>query len=244
MFQSEYMSKKISLINLGCVRNLVDAQAVLGRLQDKGFESAPLDEADVLIINTCGFIKEAKQESVDAILEAVEWKRSVTGRRLIIAGCLSQRYAFELKQEFPEVDAFIGVPSILKNEVARQVSLSPDYMAYLKICESCFNHCAFCIIPKIKGRFSSRTVESVLEEVRQIDSRGVRELNIIGQDITSYGMDLYHEKSLARLLNEVVREVKNIHWIRLLYAFPAHLTDDLLDVIAREPKICTVSIHI
>lgn len=232
------MSKKISLINLGCVRNLVDAQGILGRLQEKGFDLVSLDKADTVIVNTCGFIKDAKQESVDAILDVIEWKKSGRGRKIIVAGCLSQRYAGELKQEFPEVDAFVGVPALLKDEVIRQVPLSPEHLAYLKICESCFNHCAFCIIPKIKGKFSSRTIASVLEEVRQIDKRGVKELNIIGQDITAYGMDVYHEKSLARLLKETAREVKNIHWIRLLYAFPAHITDDLLDVIAQEPRVC------
>lgn len=232
------MSKKISLINLGCVRNLVDAQGMLGRLQEKGFDLVALDKADTVIVNTCGFIKDAKQESVDAILDVIEWKKSGQGRKIIVAGCLSQRYASELKQEFPEVDAFVGVPALLKDKVMRQVPLSPEHLAYLKICESCFNHCAFCIIPKIKGKFSSRTIASVLEEVRQIDERGVKELNIIGQDITAYGMDLYHEKSLARLLKEIAREVKNIRWIRLLYAFPAHITDDLLDVIAQEPRVC------
>jgi len=229
---------KISLINLGCVRNLVDAQGILGRLQDKGFEIVPLDEAETVIINTCGFIKDAKQESIDAILEAVEWKRERKIQKLIVSGCLSQRYANELKQEFPEVDAFVGVPELLTDTVVRQVPLTSQHMAYLKICESCFNYCAFCVIPRIKGKFASRSRESLWREVAQMDERGVKELNIIGQDTTAYGLDLYGEKSLAGLLQDMARRVESIRWIRFLYTYPAHITDELLDVIAGEPKIC------
>lgn len=229
---------KVSLINLGCVRNLVDAQGILGGLQEKGVEIVPLEDADTVIINTCGFIKDAKQESIDVILEIIALKKAGEIEKVIVAGCLSQRYADDLKKEFPEVDAFIGVPELLKDVVLKQASLTPEHMAYLKICESCFNQCAFCIIPKIKGKFGSRTIESVLKETRQIDERGAKELNIVGQDITAYGLDLYQEKFLAKLLCEISQTVKNIHWIRLLYTFPAHITDELLDVIAQEEKIC------
>lgn len=229
---------KVSLINLGCARNLVDAQGILGRLEDKGVKIVALDEADTVIINTCGFIKDAKQESIDMILEVIDLKKAGEIEKIIVAGCLSQRYAQELKQEFPEVDAFIGVPELLKDAVVKQIPLTPDHMAYIKICESCFNQCAFCIIPKIKGKFASRTMESVLEEVKQIDGRKTKELNIIGQDITAYGLDLYQKKMLPDLLQKIARQANNIHWIRLLYTFPAHITDELLDVIAQENKIC------
>jgi len=229
---------KIHLINLGCVRNLVDAQGILGRLAQKGFEVVDLKDADTLMINTCGFIKDAKQESIDAILEAVDFKKQGAIKRLIVTGCLSQRYADDLKKEFPEVDAFVGVQELLKDAVLAQVPLTPDYMAYLKICESCFNHCAFCVIPQIKGAFASRTRESLRQEIALIDERGVKELNIIGQDTTAYGMDLYGKKVLADMLREVSRQVQGIHWIRLLYTFPAHVTDELLDVVAQEPKLC------
>lgn len=229
---------KVSLINLGCVRNLVDAQGILGGLQEKGVEIVSMEDADTIIINTCGFIKDAKQESIDVILEVIDLKKAGEIEKVIVAGCLSQRYADELKKEFPEVDAFIGVPGFLKDTVLKQVPLTPEHMAYLKICESCFNQCAFCVIPKIKGKFASRTIESVLEEIRQIDGRGTKELNIVGQDVTAYGLDLYREKALAKLLREIVQAASTIHWVRLLYTFPAHITDELLDVIAREEKIC------
>ncbi|MEW5895097.1 MAG: 30S ribosomal protein S12 methylthiotransferase RimO [Candidatus Omnitrophota bacterium] len=229
---------KISLINLGCARNLVDAQGILGRLEEKEFQIVTVDQADTVIINTCGFIKDAKQESIDAILDAIDLKKSGKIHRIIVAGCLSQRYAGELQKEFPEVDAFVGVPQLLQESVVKQTSLTPDYMTYLKVCESCYNLCAFCVIPKIKGRFSSRSMDSVLEEVRLMDRRGVKELNIIGQDTTAYGLDLYREKRLAKLLRAIAREVKEIHWIRLLYTFPSHITDELLDVIAEEKNIC------
>ena len=229
---------KISLINLGCARNLVDAQGILGSLEEKGLEIVPVDQADTVIINTCGFIKDAKQESIEMILDVIEWKKAGRIKKIIVAGCLSQRYAGELKQEFPEVDAFVGVPALLQEAVVKQTSLTPEYMAYLKICESCFNQCAFCVIPSIKGKFASRTIESVLNETRVMDQNGVKEVNVIGQDTTAYGLDIYRDKRLALLLKNMAREVNQVHWIRLLYTFPSHITDELLDVIAEEKKIC------
>lgn len=232
------MPKKISLINLGCARNLVDAQEMLARLSDQGFEIVSLENAETVVINTCGFINDAKKESVDAIVEAVDWKKQGRIQRVVVAGCLSQRYADELKKEFPEVDAWVGVPSMVPDKLVKQVALCPDHMAYVKICESCFHHCAFCIIPKIKGRFVSRSMESILQEIGALDEKGVRELNLIGQDITAYGLDVYGQKSLPQLLTRIAAQITQIRWIRLLYMFPAHITDELLDVMAAEKKIC------
>jgi len=230
--------QRVALINLGCVRNLVDAQAILGTLASRGVSVVPLERAGTVIINTCGFIRDAKQESIDAILDVLDLKKRGRIQRVIVAGCLSQRYADELRQEFPEVDAFIGVPDLARDGVLAQTRLTPSYMAYVKICESCFNHCAFCIIPKIKGVFKSRSMESVLQEAADLDRQGIKELNIIGQDVSAYGLDLYQEKKLPALLEKLCAAAHQIRWIRLLYLFPSHITDRLLDVIAGESKIC------
>ncbi len=155
-----------------------------------------------------------------------------------MAGCLVERYAHELREEFKEVDAFVGTPTLPQNQVPLQYRLTPRHFAYVKICESCFNQCSFCAIPKIKGKFSSRTIDSILAEVKDLDRRGVKEINVIGQDITAYGVDLYHTQSLARLLKEIVQRTEHIRWIRLLYAFPAHTTDELIELMANEEKIC------
>ena len=239
-FKSERLSQgsRVGLVNLGCARNLVDSQALLGNLKRKGHKIVDMEKADIVIVNTCSFIEDARKESIDTILDLIELKKQGKLKKVIVAGCLVQRYGAELAKELKEVDAFIGTPTLQKDKVAEQVSLTPQHFAYVKICESCFNQCSFCAIPKIKGKFSSRTVESVLAEVRRLDERGVREINIIGQDITAYGMDIYREKSLARLLKEIVKVTKNIEWVRLLYAFPAHMTDELIEVMANEPKIC------
>ncbi|MCR4337424.1 MAG: 30S ribosomal protein S12 methylthiotransferase RimO [Candidatus Omnitrophica bacterium] len=230
--------EKVGVINLGCARNLVDSQEILGRLKRQGHRIVDLQNADVAIVNTCSFIEEAKQESIDTILDLVELKKQGKLKKVIVAGCLAQRYGKELAEEIKEIDAIIGTPKFAKDSVPEQVYLTPKHFAYVKICESCYNQCSFCVIPKIKGKFSSRKIESVLDEVRRLDAQGVKEINVIGQDITAYGMDLYREKSLARLLREMVKEIKNIQWVRLLYAFPAHVTDELIDVMANEEKIC------
>lgn len=230
--------QKVGVINLGCARNLVDSQEILGRLKKTGNRIVDIEHADVAIVNTCSFVADAKKESIDTILELLELKKQGKLKKVIVAGCLAQRYGKELAAEMKGIDAIVGTPSFLKNEVADQVSLTPKHFAYVKICESCYNRCSFCAIPGIKGKFSSKTIGSVLEEIKRLDKTGVKEINIIGQDITAYGMDLYREKSLARLLKEIVKVTENIQWIRLLYAFPAHVTDELIEVMATEPKIC------
>lgn len=240
-FFKERMSKteKIGLVNLGCARNLVDSQVILGELKYAGHRIVDIAQADVAVVNTCGFIEEAKKESLDTILDLIELKKQGKLKAVVVAGCLAQRYAKELTEEFgSDVDAIIGTLKMDREKIPVRFPLTPKHFAYVKICESCFNQCHFCIIPKIKGKFLSRTCESVVEEVKNLDAQGVKEILIIGQDITAYGMDIYRQKSLARLLREIIKVSENIQWIRLLYAFPAHVTDDLIEIIAAEEKIC------
>ncbi|MDE2009787.1 MAG: 30S ribosomal protein S12 methylthiotransferase RimO [Candidatus Omnitrophica bacterium] len=230
--------QKVGVVNLGCARNLVDAQMMLGRLKKQGQRIVEVSQAQTVVVNTCSFIEEARRESIDTILDMVELKKKGKIQKVIVAGCLAQRYGSQLALEFPEVDAFMGTPTLNRDNMPQQLQLTPGHFAYVKICESCFNACSFCAIPKIKGKFISRTIESIVQEVRRLDAQGVREINIIGQDITAYGMDIYRRKSLARLLKELAGVCGNIEWIRLLYAFPSHVTDELIETIAGEPKVC------
>lgn len=239
-FQKERLSagQKVGVINLGCARNLVDAQMLLGRLKKNGHRIVEAEQAETVIVNTCGFIEDARKESIDTILDLIELKKQGKIKKVVVAGCLAQRYGKDLAEEFKDVDAFMGTPTLQRNGQSDQVQLTPKHFAYVKICESCFNACSFCAIPKIKGKFVSRTIESVVQEVQALDAKGVREINIIGQDITAYGMDIYRRKALAQLLKELVKVCRNVQWIRLLYAFPAHMTDELIQTMAAEPKIC------
>jgi ribosomal protein S12 methylthiotransferase len=238
-FKDERLSlgQKVGVINLGCARNLVDSQNILGRLKKNGHRIVEVEKADIAIVNTCSFIEEARKESIDTILDLVDLKKQGKLKKVIVAGCLAQRYGQDLVKELKGVDAFIGTPSLSRDAQPENYLLTPKHFAYVKICESCFNACSFCAIPKIKGKFVSRSIESVVKEVQALDAKGVKEINIIGQDITAYGMDIYREKSLAKLLRELAKATTNIQWIRLLYAFPAHVTDELIDVMASEPKI-------
>ncbi|MBF0123641.1 MAG: 30S ribosomal protein S12 methylthiotransferase RimO [Candidatus Omnitrophica bacterium] len=229
---------RVAIVNLGCVRNTVDSQTMMATLERKGHSLASLEGADAVIVNTCSFIESAKKESIDAILELIALKKKGKIKKVIVAGCLAERYGSQLVSELKEVDAFVGVQAMSPKALQAKAYLTPPHYAYLKICESCFNKCSFCVIPKIKGRFISRDMEVVLQDVRRFDEQGVKELNIVGQDITAYGLDIYRKKNLAELVGKIAREVKNIEWIRFLYAYPAHITDELLDVMAREPKIC------
>ncbi len=228
----------VGLINLGCVRNTVDSQDILGRLRAKGYALSASEEADVVIVNTCSFIDDAKKESIDTILELAALKKAGRIKKIIVTGCLAERYAKEMAGELPEVDAFVGTMRLRADHRQSDIQLTPPHYAYLKICESCYNACSFCIIPKLKGPFRSRRMEAVLEDVRRMDSDAVREINIVGQDITAYGMDLYRQKKLAALLQGIARSLKEVEWIRLLYAYPSHVTDDLLDVMAKERRVC------
>jgi len=228
----------VHLINLGCARNLVDSQVILGRLKQNGYRIVDSEHSDVAIVNTCSFIEDARRESIDVILDLIDLKEQGKIKKIIVAGCLAQRYGKDLVKELKGVDAFVGTLTLDKEKFHPQVTLTPKHYAYVKICESCYNKCSFCAIPKIKGQFISRTIESVVEEVKQLDSRGVKEIDIVGQDITAYGMDIYKKKCLSELLKALIPVTKNIQWIRLLYAFPAHVTDELIDLIANEEKIC------
>jgi ribosomal protein S12 methylthiotransferase len=228
--------QRIGILSLGCPRNLVDSESILGRLNLKGYPVVNIDRADLAIINTCAFTEEAKTESVDAILDLIELKKEGRLKKIVVCGCLAQRYADTLNKELPQVDAFVGSPSL--NHSPARFRLTPEHYAYLKICESCLNHCSYCIIPKIKGRFTSLDKESIIDKARKLDQEGAGELNIIGQDITGYGVDLYKDYGLPELLRNITRELHNINWVRLLYLYPSRLSDELLDLIRDEPRIC------
>ena len=256
------MGAKVFLQSLGCPKNLVDSEMMLGLIARDGAEVVLDPEAaDVLIVNTCGFIGDAKKESIDAILELARFKRSNPAKRLLVAGCLVQRYGAELQAALPEVDAFLGtgdfirLPQILANGVRSDASayggaahLLPDvtiprvrtghfFSAYLKVSEGCDHRCSFCIIPKIRGRHESRSIESVVAEAEALAADGVIELNLIAQDLTAFGRDRRDGSSLSKLLRSLAR-IDGLRWIRLLYTYPRYVTDELLQTIAGEEKVC------
>ena len=254
---------KLAVISLGCSKNLVDSEYFMGTLVNKrGFEIvSELNKADIAIVNTCGFIGDAKEESVETILEVGEFKKNGNLKKIIVAGCLAQRYADELLEEMPEVDAIIGTGDIDKieevvdeilaeNRVIRSESLdflgnseterivsTYPHTAYLKIAEGCDRKCTYCIIPQLRGKLRSRSVEDIVDEARKLADKGVVELNLLAQETTEYGIDLYGEKSLPKLLRELVK-VDGIKWIRLYYMYPHSVTDELIQVIKEEEKIC------
>lgn len=230
------MMNRIGILNLGCPRNITDAENILGRLADKGYEIVDIDKADSAIINTCAFIDEAKKESIAAILDLIDLKKEGKLKRLVVTGCLAQRFKDKLIRELPEVDAFVG--RIALNHNLRRFPLTPKHYAYLKICEGCVNNCSYCIIPKIKGKFSSLNINSILKRVEQFNQDRLSELNIIGQDITGYGIDLYGKRRLPELLQKIVKQAKHIGWIRLLYLYPDAAVSELLDLMNDQPKIC------
>lgn len=232
----ECIKNKIGILSLGCPRNLVDSENIIGRLRQKGHSIVDMEKADVAIVNTCAFIEEARQESVESILDLVELKKEGRLKKIIVYGCLPQRYRHILKQELPECDAFVGRVSL--NHSLERFPITPRHYVYLKICEGCINNCSFCIIPKIKGRFSSLDKETLLRQVDMFNRQGVSEINCIGQDITAYGMDLYGSMKLAGILREIAKRMKDVRWLRLLYLYPSRLTDDVLKAIRDEPKIC------
>lgn len=247
------MSKRtVNIISLGCSKNLVDSERLMKKLEDVGFRMLHNEaydcKADVTVINTCGFIGDAKEESVNTILEATMAKqRGLTGK-VIVMGCLSERYRSELPPEIPQVDAWYGktdwdgMVRLLSDTYPSTASYdrhitTPPHSAYLKISEGCDRFCAFCAIPLITGRFRSVPEEDVLAEVRLLVSRGVKEFNIIAQELTNYGMDLYGEKRIARLVDRIA-DIEGVEWIRLHYAYPTDFPLDLLDVMARRDNVC------
>lgn len=243
--------KKINVITLGCSKNTVDSEHLMAQLATAGyvvvFDSERTD-ADVVVINTCGFIGDAKQESIEMILSAVAAKQEGRIERLFVIGCLSERYADELRAEIPEVDEYFGVKDwadivkALGGEYSQELSTervlsTPKHYAYLKISEGCNWMCGYCAIPLIRGKHVSVPMEDVLKEARLLAAKGVKELMVIAQDTTYYGIDLYGKRRLADLLSELCR-VEGIEWIRLHYAYPAAFPEDVIEVMAREPKIC------
>ena len=253
---------KVGIISLGCAKNLVDTEVMLGIMQKGGLTITPNPaEAEVLIVNTCAFITSAKEESITTILNLADYKENGNCRALIVAGCLGQRYKQDLLDEMPEIDAIIGTTAwdkiievieetlkgnrviyignekIIYSAKTPRILTTPSYTAYVKIAEGCDHRCAFCAIPLIRGKQVSRPIEDIKAEVERLANNGVKEINLIAQDSTNYGRDLYGEVKLCALLRELVK-VKKIRWIRILYSYPQSFTDELIDLIASEPKIC------
>ncbi|RUM90458.1 MAG: 30S ribosomal protein S12 methylthiotransferase RimO [Thermovibrio sp.] len=245
------MKKKVAVISLGCPKNLVDTETMVGLLKSTGdvVFVDNLKDADIILVNTCGFIQPAKEESIDEILNAVEEKKSSPEKRIFVAGCLYQRYKEELKKEFPEVDAFIGVNEILESVeriLNRKVSytkpyllrevLTPKHIAYLKISEGCSNGCTYCAIPLIRGKLKSRQTNEVVEEAKRLSDLGVKELYVIAQDTTAYLFDRGEREGLLKLLKEL-EKIDGIEWIRLMYTYPSHISDSLIDFISDSEKV-------
>lgn len=256
------MKDKILFISLGCDKNLVDSERMLGFLSGKNYEFTDDEaEADIVVINTCCFINDAKQESIDTILEMAELRKSGAVKALVVTGCLAQRYREEIQKEIPEVDLIVGVAAVdeitqalddffdgkKKNRYGntdgkplagtKRVLTTGGHYAYLKIAEGCDKHCTYCIIPKVRGRYRSIPVESLVKEAEILASEGVKELIVVAQETTVYGVDLYGKKALPELLRKLC-QIDDLHWIRILYCYPEEIDDELICVMKEEPKIC------
>lgn len=253
---------KILFISLGCDKNLVDTEVMLGMLASRGYEMTNEEqEADIIVINTCCFIHDAKEESIQNILEMAEYKKNGSAKALIVTGCMAERYRQEILDEIPEVDEVLGTTAydrILdavdaalagQHEVmtadldalplpeTKRLVTTGGHFAYLKIAEGCDKHCTYCIIPKIRGNFRSVSMERLIKEAEELADQGVKELILVAQETTLYGKDLYGEKSLPKLLRELCK-ISGIRWIRILYCYPEEITDELIQVMKEEPKIC------
>lgn len=260
---SSTIKKKIGMVTLGCPKNQVDSEVMLGLFDHSGYALTPHpQEADVIVINTCGFIDEAKTESIDTILEMASYKEKGSCRALIVAGCLGQRYQEELLKEIPEIDAIVGTsefpkiveisneltanpahgrlwvqpPEFLYDHTTPRLRITPKHYAYLKIAEGCDHLCSFCVIPKMRGRFKSRSVDDIMDEARAMADEGVKEIILIAQDTTYFGHDK-GERELARLLHQL-GSLGGVEWIRLLYSYPMQFSEEIIDAIASEEKIC------
>jgi ribosomal protein S12 methylthiotransferase len=256
--------KKVGFISLGCPKNLVDSEVMMGQLKATGYQiTADASQADTIVVNTCGFIDAAKKESIEAILEAAKLKSEGKATRLVVAGCLVERYRDELKVSLPEVDAFIGTSQIndiltvcdpqkntrslpvvslgnqsatyLYDESTPRVLATPSHYAFIKIAEGCDRPCAFCFIPQMRGHFRSRRFGSIVAEAQQLSQEGVKELILVAQDSSRYGEDLGKQDALAQLLHEL-SHTDGIEWVRVMYTYPTHISDAFLDVLAEEPK--------
>ena len=253
---------KAGFISLGCAKNLIDTEVMLGILRENGIEPVQEpEEADILVVNTCAFIDSAKEEAITTVLSMAEFKTKGKCRALIVAGCLSQRYGQELLDELPEADAVIGTGAwdrimeavngalsgkrpvitgqtdLIYNSAMPRILTTPPYTAYVKIAEGCDNRCAFCAIPYIRGRYRSRPLEDIVSEVEKLVAGGAKEINLIAQDTTKYGVDIYGEPFLSRLMKRLCR-IEGLKWLRALYCYPRYFTDELIETIAAEPKIC------
>ena len=253
---------KILFISLGCDKNLVDTEVMLGMLASRGYEMTNDEqEADIIVINTCCFIHDAKEESIQNILEMAEYKKNGSAKALIVTGCMAERYRQEILDEIPEVDEVLGTTAYDRILDAVDAALAGQHevmtadldalplpetkrlvttggrFAYLKIAEGCDKHCTYCIIPKIRGNFRSVPMERLLKEAQDLAEQGVKELILVAQETTLYGKDLYGEKSLPKLLRELCK-ISGIRWIRILYCYPEEITDELIQVMKEEPKIC------
>lgn len=254
--------EKVAIVTLGCEKNLVDSDIMSELIDKRGYELVKTpEEATVVIVNTCSFIDAAKEESVNTILDMADLKQKANVKSLIVAGCLTQRYKEVLLDEMPEIDGIVGTgdfdkitdiieksligerpvlvgnPAFSYEHVARRKVEEGTYTAYVKIAEGCDNTCTFCIIPQLRGKFRSRTIESIVREVEDLAGQGIKEVSLIAQDLTNYGMDLYNEHKLPDLLTEVSK-VEGIKWVRIHYAYPGYFTDELIEVIAKNPKVC------
>jgi ribosomal protein S12 methylthiotransferase len=256
------MKETVSLVSLGCPKNLVDSEVILGLLSKAGYPitSRP-SEAQIVIVNTCSFVQDATKEAIETILQLSKYKDKGRCRLLVVSGCLPQRYGKKLEEEFPEVDLFVGTgdfqtlpeilsknqktksflskPTFLYNERTPRILSTPSFSAYLKIAEGCSNLCTFCTVPKIRGAYRSRGIRSVLEEARRLVDQGVQEIILIAQDTTTYGRDLHDRTNLEKLLQGLIR-VEKLRWIRMLYSYPKpeYFTEGLLKLMAQEEKIC------
>ena len=253
---------KLLYISLGCDKNLVDSEVMLALIKNRGFELTDDEyEAELIIINTCTFINDAKEESINTILEMAQYKEIGKLKGLIVTGCLAQRYKDEIFEEMPEVDAIVGTSSYdqinsvidevlegnksikmedlkkLSDTSIGRVNTTGGYYSYLKIAEGCDKHCTYCIIPKVRGNYRSVEIEKLIKEAKDLVSNGVRELVLVAQETTLYGVDIYGEKSLPKLLKELCK-IEGLEWIRILYAYPEEITDELIQVMKEEDKIC------
>ncbi|MBT3584344.1 MAG: 30S ribosomal protein S12 methylthiotransferase RimO [Halobacteriovoraceae bacterium] len=263
----QFVEKSVFFTSLGCSKNLVDSQVMLGYMGLDGFSLAQDPSlAEVIVINTCSFIDAAKQESIEVILEMADYKNPENGacKALVVSGCMAQRYSLDLEKEMPEVDLFIGtgeynkivlllkafeenqltkksfveIPKYIHSEVDPRLNTSPFYTAWLKVSEGCNRNCTFCIIPTLRGKLRSRSVESLIKESNQLTENGVRELNIISQDLSDYGVDLDHNNDLLQLLKGM-ETVEAVDWVRLFYFYPDQLTEEIMDCLAASKKICS-----
>jgi len=254
------MSKNIAIISLGCSKNLVDSELIIGSLNEEGYSIVnELENANIIIVNTCGFIDAAKEESIDTILEMAEYKKHGKCNMLIVAGCLSERYKKMLIDEIPEIDALVGtgnikdISYIIKNyndkkiikvgnidnnylEENPRIPLEPSVTSYIKISEGCDNYCTYCIIPKLRGKYKSRRMESIVKEANELVKRGTREIILIAQDTTKYGIDLYDKYKLPELLDQL-NKIENLKWIRILYMYPETFSKELINSINNNEKV-------